>query len=121
MIKLWQKLKSWLKGWLKGWRRRPFKTVYVAETTPSQLKPKTLYVVTEDDEPWHAEMICPCGCGKTLHMNLLLDERPVWQITEHNDGTSSLHPSVWRKTGCRSHFWFRKGQVVWCHDQNESL
>jgi hypothetical protein len=29
----------------------------------------------------------------------------------------TLSPSVWRTTGCRSHFIFRRGRVVWCHGQ----
>ncbi|MFD1328853.1 DUF6527 family protein [Mycoplana ramosa] len=59
-------------------------------------------------------MICPCGCRAVLHMNLLPDERPCWRVTRHMDGSTSLHPSVWRQKECKSHFWFRKGRVKWC-------
>lgn len=59
-------------------------------------------------------MLCPCGCGRVLHMNLLPDERPCWRVTRHEDGSASLHPSVWRKKDCGFHFWFKKGQVKWC-------
>ncbi|TKW76928.1 MAG: hypothetical protein DI543_18380, partial [Bradyrhizobium icense] len=58
----------------------------------------------------------PCGCGSVLHMNLLPDERPCWEVTQHGDGTASLHPSVWRQKDCKSHFWFRRGRVQWCSD-----
>ncbi|WP_342427499.1 DUF6527 family protein [Rhizobium leucaenae] len=46
-------------------------------------------------------------------MNLLPDERPCWKITCHDDGTASLHPSVWRKKDCGVHFWLRRGRVHW--------
>ncbi|MER9141803.1 DUF6527 family protein [Mesorhizobium sp. M0871] len=62
-------------------------------------------------------MLCPCGCRRVLHMNLLADERPCWRLTRHDDGTTTLHPSVWRTTGCGSHFWFRRGRVEWCRPQ----
>jgi hypothetical protein len=48
-----------------------------------------------------------------LHMNLLTDERPCWQVTRHQDGTATLHPSVWRQKGCYSHFWLRRGRIHW--------
>lgn len=44
-------------------------------------------------------MLCPCGCGQTLHMSLLAEDRPRWEVTVHDDGTPSLHPSVWRRWG----------------------
>ncbi|WP_246471270.1 DUF6527 family protein [Aminobacter carboxidus] len=62
-------------------------------------------------------MLCPCGCRRVLHMNLLADERPCWRLTRHDDGTTTLHPSVWRKTDCGSHFWFRRGRVEWYRPQ----
>ncbi|WP_407119579.1 DUF6527 family protein [Bradyrhizobium sp. LMG 9283] len=46
---------------------------------------------------------------------MLLDEvKPRWDVVVDAEGRVSLHPSVWRRTGCRSHFWIRKGKVVWC-------
>jgi hypothetical protein len=86
----------------------------VEDTLPKQLKRRTLYIVQEDGFQEQAAMICPCGCRSILHMNLLTDERPCWRVTRHDDGTATLHPSVWRKKECGSHFWFRNGRVVWC-------
>ncbi len=94
--------------------RPPYKTVVIEETLPKALRPRTLYIVQEDEYQEQAAMICPCGCGAILQMNLLPDERPCWRVTQHTDGTASLHPSVWRKKDCKSHFWFRQGRVVWC-------
>jgi hypothetical protein len=87
--------------------------VIVEEHRSKMLKPRTLYLVREDGFDEQAAMLCPCGCGRILHMNLLTDERPCWKVTRHEDDTASLHPSVWRKKDCGSHFWFRRGRIHW--------
>lgn len=105
-----------LRGLLLSWARRrpvPIKSVRVEEL-PSRLNDKILYAVGEAEYRWFAAMVCPCGCGETLHMSLLADERPRWKLVEHPDGTASLTPSVFRVRGCRSHFWLRRGMVEWC-------
>lgn len=100
------------KAW-RDWRDPPYLTSRVMANVPEVLGRRTLYIVEEDGYQEQAAMLCPCGCGNVLHMNLLTDERPCWRVTTHTDGTATLHPSVWRKTGCQSHFWFREGRVVW--------
>ena len=80
---------------------------------PKVLKPRTLYVLTEDGTPWQASMICPCGCGATLELNLLPDEHPRWKFAADKKSRASLDPSVWRKIGCKSHFWLRSGRIIW--------
>ena len=99
---------------LYDWLVPPYRTCLVEGELPSTLKKRTLYIVQEDGFLEQAAMMCPCGCSKTLHMNLLTDERPCWNVTQHQDGTATLHPSVWRNKECGSHFWFRRGRVQWC-------
>lgn len=91
-----------------------YKTKYVSEYLPKYLKKETIYVVSEDGFAEHVSMLCPCGCNKVLHMNLIPDEKPCWKILTPNNKPLSLHPSVWRKKGCKSHFWFKNGKVIWC-------
>jgi hypothetical protein len=95
--------------------RRPplFRTTYVEEL-PDAITRGQLFVVGEDGYSWCAAMACPCGCGEALQMSLLLEGRPRWMFEEHKDGTPTLQPSVWRQVGCRSHFFLRKGVVIWC-------
>jgi hypothetical protein len=95
---------------------KPYSTITVEDCLPDDLKPKVLYIVHENGIKEQAAMLCPCSCGQILHMNLLQDERPCWSATIHSNGTSSLAPSVWRKTGCKSHFWFREGHILWCKE-----
>lgn len=112
---------SWIRSLFKRirlgisrWWSPPYRTVTVQDILPARLQKRTLYVVEDDGFQEQAVMICPCGCAKILHMNLLMDERPCWKVTRHEDETTSLHPSVWRKKDCGSHFWFRRGRVQWC-------
>lgn len=107
-----------------GWARRLVRRVtsrlrrpYVAqrvEELPGILTGRVVYIVGEGGHDWSAAMLCPCGCGAALEMNLVPPSRPLWRATVHEDGSASLHPSVWRKIGCRSHFVLSRGRVQWC-------
>jgi hypothetical protein len=59
-------------------------------------------------------MVCPCGCGDVVQLNLLPTTRPRWRVEDHPNGTVTLFPSVWRQKGCRSHYHLRRGVIVWC-------
>lgn len=95
---IWLWLRSWFGSWLpnKG-RGRLYRAVVAQESLPRTLDRQTLYLVEDDGYLEQAAMLCPCGCGSTLNMNLLPDERPCWSVTQQASGTVSLHPSVWRK------------------------
>jgi|CXWL01.1.fsa_nt_gi hypothetical protein len=83
------------------------------EDLPDMALPGKLHLIGEDGRYWIAAMRCPCGCGELLEMNLLLDSEPVWTLGI--DATvPTLHPSVWRKNGCRAHYLLRSGRVIWC-------
>ena len=109
------------KSWLREKVRPQYRTMIVEEDIPDHPKNKILYIITEDEKPWSAAMVCPCGCHSVIHLNLLPDERPVWHLTHHLDDTVSLSPSIWRKKGCESHFWLREGRVYWTPDQLQPL
>jgi hypothetical protein len=51
-------------------------------------------------------LVCPCGCGDHLTINLDCRSGPAWRYYMLDD-SSTLFPSVWRETGCRSHF------IIW--------
>ncbi len=93
------------------WINPPFAMQIVEGNLPKKLKRRIFYIVQEDGFQEHAAMLCPCGCGAILQMNLLPDERPCWRVMLHADGTVSLNPSVWRQKECGSHFWFRHSRV----------
>jgi hypothetical protein len=110
-------LREWLDcrvGAIRHSFRRPLRGTIRAGSMPRRLASDVVYILTEDGQPWQAVMICPCGCGAVLEMNLLPDDRPVWKASFGKKGRPTLHPSIWRKVGCKSHFFVREGQVIWC-------
>jgi hypothetical protein len=104
-------------NWLVSLFRREQKYQFSKmEELPDCLEAGKIYLLGEAEYLWSAVMVCPCGCNATLHMNLQPDAKPLWSAIEHRDGTLTLHPSVWRKVGCRSHFFVRKGRIIWVDD-----
>ncbi|MCZ4288474.1 DUF6527 family protein [Hoeflea alexandrii] len=84
------------------------------DTLPSDLPARDLVLTRDTGDDWSVGMRCPCGCGETIELMILREARPRWDIRLNAAGHPTLHPSVWRKTGCRSHFWVRDGRVLWC-------
>src|SRR5580698_8418642 len=81
--------------------------------TPDRLKDCTLYLIGKP-KPWSAALLCPCGCMETIHISLLENDSPSWSLHIGQRNKPSLEPSIWRKEGCRSHFYLSRGQIVWC-------
>ena len=107
-IRLWYlKLKEFL---------LPARSINIADadTPPEHLHWRNLVLAREDNEDWAVAFRCPCGCGKRLELLLIEEAMPHWSLTVCERGLPTLHPSVWLKTGCRSHFWLRRGKVIWC-------
>jgi hypothetical protein len=107
--------------WLTGWFRaapKPFALVFFeGDELPHLLPPRTLVVARDGDEFWSAGMICPCGCGRRIELMLLPGVKPRWDVRVDERGLPTLSPSVWAKSGCRSHFWLRGGRIEWCVDE----
>lgn len=82
------------------------------EDIPSNTSYKTIYFVGEQGYFWQFVMVCPCGCGSLLHMNLMDDYKPFWSYEIVNNEIS-FTPSIHRMVGCKSHFFIKKGRVVW--------
>src|SRR5262249_39992477 len=104
----------WRTAWRWVWRQPlPLRTVWV-DDLPDILEAKRVYIVGEGGHLWFAALLCPCGCGATVHTSFMPDSRPRWTLTVHADGTISLAPSIWRTRGCCSHFFLRRGVIAWC-------
>lgn len=58
-------------------------------------------------------MACPDGCGELLTINLDARAGKAWRMYG-TPGELSLFPSVWRETGCRSHFILWRSKIYWC-------
>jgi hypothetical protein len=114
-----KRLSASLFGWITA-RALYYRSQRVSDA-PERPEHNVVYIVGEDGYDWSAVMKCPGGCGKVLEMNLLPDAKPVWRVTEHEDGSVSLHPSVWLKTGCRCHFVLQRGGVRWTKFRNTGV
>lgn len=88
----------------------------VGDELPSSMPSRDLVLTIDDGEPWSVGMMCPCRCGATIEMLVVDGAKPRWEIAVDAKGRPTLQPSVWRNTGCKSHFWLRSGRIVWCGD-----
>ncbi len=106
-------LQKLLKWFLKLFGREKLYRYQFVDDVPDQMRSGTVYLVGNQGYYWQTVMICPCGCQRILHMNLMDDHRPYWKY--HIKGkTISLSPSVNRLVGCKSHFFLREGKIEWC-------
>jgi hypothetical protein len=119
MIKFIAEMWAWIGTWVASFFKqapKPLRTVHLEEL-PERLDAGAVYVLGEGEHKWFVALVCPCGCGATVQMSLLPDAQPRWRLIEHTDETISLEPSVWRRVGCRSHFFIRRGLIQWCGAQ----
>lgn len=98
----------------------PYKTA-VGEFCPplSDMDRETIYLSNlkhDDETPWCASYICPCGCGREVYLPLRPKENghPSWEYEIHLDNTVSFTPSILGKQGtCQSHYFIKNGLVQW--------
>jgi hypothetical protein len=104
---------SWLRDRLKTGNRW-FDSVIVVASMPDVPEDprRDVYAVGEKRHKWLV-FACPCGCGDTIHVNLMTSRWPYW-LHEIQVGQISLFPSLWRPKGtCGSHFWVVDSAVHW--------
>ena len=99
---------------------RPGYATEAVDDVPDVLEPRRIYLVGDQSMPWSAALCCPCGCGATIQLSLVAGDTPSWRVRRHFSGSVTLHPSIWRKTGCRSHFFLRRGRIVWSRPQGSA-
>lgn len=112
MLRIFKCFLVWLFTSLFG--KRPAISVQYIEDDPERLMQRVIYLVGNKAHPWKAVILCPCGCAATIELNLAPPGPPLWQIAFSGKSRITIHPSIWRKTGCCSHFWIREGNVEWC-------
>jgi hypothetical protein len=88
--------------------------VIEGDSLPQSMPRRDLVLAREDGEDWCVGMRCPCGCGDIIELLVIAEAKPRWDVRADRERRPTLSPSVWRKTGCRSHFWVRRGRVQWC-------
>jgi len=68
-------------------------------------------VLIERGRPRIFLLSCPCGCGEEIPINLDPRSGPAWRLYRNTRIGISLYPSVWRKSGCKSHFIIWNGKI----------
>lgn len=79
----------------------------------SEVATDVVYVVAPKQVLKWAMLICPCGCNEVITLSLQPTHNPHWKLDVAISGRATLYPSVWRTTGCRSHFWLKDGRAFW--------
>lgn len=79
------------------------------EKASAHLKRAGDAVIVDRQGPRWLILCCPCGCGAEVPVNLDRRAGPAWRMYESSKGTS-VYPSVWRDTDCKSHF------IIWRDD-----
>lgn len=67
-------------------------------------------VIVERVVPRLLLLACPDGCGDELAVNLDSRVGPAWRLYRRDSGLT-IYPSVWRDTGCGSHFIIWKDEI----------
>jgi hypothetical protein len=95
-----------------------FYTIQTVEKTPKndEVVEGQFIVVVHKENPYWTVFRCPCGCQDVISLAMQAPHQPRWYLDVGRENRPSLHPSIWRSTGCMSHFWVRDGYVNWCPD-----
>lgn len=112
MIGAFRALRSALRRLFRRATRPDFVTRVVADL-PDRFQAGVIYLVGEGGYAWQVGLLCPCGCGGVIQLNLVPPGPPLWRVRQYQDGSLTMSPSIWRNVGCYSHFWLRRGRVLW--------
>lgn len=88
--------------------------VIEGDSLPRRLPRRNIVLARDGDGDWCVGMRCPCGCGSTIELLIVQGVAPRWDLRVDSRGRPTLEPSVFLQTGCRSHFWLRRGRIQWC-------
>lgn len=69
-------------------------------------------VIIERGCPRWLLISCPCGCGDEFPINLDPRAGPAWRLYKNKRTGLSLFPSVWRDSGCCSHYIIWRNQIL---------
>ncbi|MHB8345879.1 MAG: DUF6527 family protein [Acidiferrobacterales bacterium] len=64
---------------------------------------------------------CPCGCGDEIPVNLDRRAGKAWRYYTGTTSEVTLFPSVWRDTGCGSHFIIWRNQILLFGGQDDDV
>lgn len=68
-------------------------------------------VLVERGNPRWLILGCPCGCGEKFPINLDARVGPAWNLYRRSPNNLTIYPSVWRDSGCKSHYVIWRGNI----------
>ena len=75
-----------------------------------EMKPEILYIQKKYHQLGH---LCPCGCGEPVLIPYKHSGNDDgWELKISENGVS-LHPSILRMSGCKSHYFITNGEINW--------
>lgn len=119
-LSIWSTLRRFLKRIARHlWGLPPYyrRNRFVTDLAAAQdLREQEIGFVADGDQLKWAVLVCPCGCGDTISVNLMTTQYPSWSVKFENDASVSIRPSLWvTQDRCGSHFVLTKGRVEWCN------
>jgi hypothetical protein len=78
----------------------------MAEASALLAAPGDVVLIERATPRWFV-ISCPCGCGVEHPINLDPRTGPAWRHYVNGPGHFTLYPSVWRESGCKSHY------IIW--------
>lgn len=104
--------RQWLR--FREWISAPRELVRIeGDVIPAAMPSRDLVLLSEGGDAWSVRMACPCGCGQLVELPLIPEASPCWRLEVDDAQRPTLMPSVWLRTGCKSHFFVRAGKVHW--------
>lgn len=116
MKKWYLKIVESFRNWLQ-----PAYMHFFVDDIPENVGSRTIYIVGNKEQPWLIAFKCPCGCNNLIQLNLLKEASPLWGYKVTNKNKINVSPSVWRSSGCKSHFHVQKSKINWVKVQNHSI
>jgi hypothetical protein len=69
-------------------------------------------ILVERGRPRLLLLSCPCGCGEHFPINLDPRAGPAWRLYRNRRSGLTLFPSVWRESGCCSHYVIWRDKII---------
>jgi hypothetical protein len=86
-----------------------------------QLKLPGDAVLIQRGQPRWLLLKCPCGCGDEIPVNLDRRAGKAWRFYGGAKSGVTLFPSIWRDTGCESHFIIWRDRILLFGGQDDDV
>lgn len=80
---------------------------------PEDVESDIVYVIGGKGYVKWAYLKCPDNCDENIILNLSQSRKPYWTVKQDKKGRATIHPSIHKLEGCKSHFWIKKGHLMW--------